>query len=462
MPAVADESKVTANVESTVQTPSNGPKTPKYHDLFSQVWEGDAVLVSDSSTDKLGHNEAWCYNRIVTPASLCLVFLDFAFFIAGQQVTHEHLARQPAEEPPTWILDGDAVFVVLFVLDILVRTVVTRRWRNLKGNGAGRLYFDSTVTFLGVLDVILRASKAHIQIAGLRFLRFFRIIRLVRIARAIQTLGQRSRWILEVLLFLESMARSTLPLVTIVFVLFLLGLLSAMCLSSMLAASLSSGEDLTTDADMMTLYGSLWQTYFTLYTAITDGADWRQLLLPLEKLNWWYSIAFSLFIAFVRFGALNFVSAVVFVNVLRHRDSLLMRESFMHQERDQTTLCELRELFRSSGKERGGRMTEKTCRQVLEGEGATHLNALGLTFAKVMGLFRMLEKDNQNRKDVDEFIFLVANSKGDPALLLAAMMRCESTRIACRVEEVHKLAEARFAQILQEDPDVLSGRRRLS
>merc|ERR1712008_570338 len=123
---------------------------------------------------------------------------------------------------------------------------------------------------------ILRASDAHIQIAGLRFLRFFRIIRLVRIARAMQTLGQRSRWILEVLLFLESIARSMLPLVTIVFVLFLQGLLLAMCLSSMIAATLSSGEDLT-DTDLMTLYGSLWHTYFTLNTAITDGADWRQL-----------------------------------------------------------------------------------------------------------------------------------------------------------------------------------------
>lgn len=227
----------------------------------------------------------------------------------------------------------------------------------------------------------------------------------------------------------------------------------------MIVASLAGDKDPLVDLNLMKWYGSLWETYFTLFTAITDGSDWRQLLVPLEKLSWFYSCVYSIYIAFMKLGAFNVIAAVLIVYVMRHRDCLLQRETFMNQERDHETLKELRELFRLSKKERHGRITEKTCRQVLEDQqGMKRLATLGMTVARVMGLFKMLEADTQNRRDVDELLFLISNSKGEPALMLAAMMRCECTRIVVRVDKLLRLAETRFAQVLQEDPDVLRGK----
>jgi len=345
------------------------------------------------------------------------------------------------------------------VLDILLRVVVSKQWRNPCGNGIGRLCFDAIVTAISVLDVILRACASPVHVAGMRFLRFVRLVRLVRMTRAVKTLSQRSRWLFEVFLLLECFAQFLLPVITMLSILFVLGLMVAMVFSQMVIASLASTKDPSPDLDLERLYGSLWETYFTLFTAITGGAEWRQLLVPLDALSGWYRCAFAVLIAFMKFGALNIVAAVLVVYVWRHRDSLLQRETFMNQECDEKKLQALRDIFRSSKKERNGRVTEKSCWLVLEGEGKKHLDALDLSVPTVMGLFRMLERDAQNRTDIDEFLFLIGYSKGDPALLLAAMLRCESTRIMHRVDKVLKLAENRFAQLLQEDPDVLSGGR---
>jgi len=160
----------------------------------------------------------------------------------------------------------------------------------------------------------------------------------------------------------------------------------------------------------------------------------------------------------MKFGALNIVTAVVFVFVLRQRDSLLQRETLMNQEEDQVTFDELREVFRSSKKERGGKITERACRQVLESKGITHLETLGLTVAKVMGLFNMMEADAHHRKDVDEFLFLLAHSRGDPTLMLASIVKHENARVLNRIDKMTKMVEIRFAQVLQEDAQVLAGR----
>jgi len=53
----------------------------------------------------------------------------------------------------------------------------------------------------------------------------------------------------------------------------------------------------------------------------------------------------------------------------------------------------------------------------------------------------MLEADQHRRKDVDEFLFVLMNSKGDSTTRLAATMKHESGRILHKVEELLKLTE---------------------
>jgi len=211
----------------------------------------------------------------------------------------------------------------------------------------------------------------------------------------------------------------------------------------MIVASLTTIKEPLLDMDLAKYYGSLSDTYFTLVTAMTGGAEWTRLLVPLEAFSFWYSCAFPLLIGFMKIGALNIVAAIVFVYVLRHRDSLLQRVAFMNQERDQETLAELRCLFKASGKEHHGRITEKTCRQVLEGQGMKHLKTLGLTVEKAIGLFRMMDKDAEKRKDVEGFIFLLSHAKGDSTLMLSAMMRWETNRIVHHIDKALTLVETR-------------------
>jgi len=295
----------------------------------------------------------------------------------------------------------------------------------------------------------LRARNATVLVAGTRSLRVLRIIRVVKLKNTLETLGQRSRWLFEVLLVLDCMVHSLLPLVTMLFVLFLLGLLFATVFSRMIVSSLAGGNELFPDMEVVRLYGSLWDTYFTLFTAITAGAEWSQLIVPLEAFSSWYRCAFSFFVAFMKFGVFNIVAAVLFVYVMHRRDTLLEMEKGINQERDKQTLDELREVFWLSKKVRSGRVTEKSCCELLEGPGVKHLDTLGLTVDKAMGLFRMLEEDSHKRKDVYEFLSLLAISNGDPSLMLAAMMKCETTRVLHQVGKLAKFLKEDSAVIRQ-------------
>jgi len=466
-------SKARSNL--SVDFESQGPPTPSIPvfeaeeaTLSTMVAGGDSKVtnfqvahtmpdVTQISPDPGYERRKWWYYQIIKPVSMFLVVLDFIFFIVGLQVTLDHYMRQPAEQLPPWILQGDIFFAICFVLDLFLRNYVSKKSLHPCEPGVGQLYLDIIVTTLCSVDVILRATKAPVEIADLRFLRFIRVIRLFRISRVVQTLGRSSRWVFEVMLLFECIRTSLIPLATIFFLVFILGLLLTMALAQVIVSSLAGVKEFLPHRDLERFYGSLWDTYFTLVTAIIGGAEWRELLAPLDEFSTWYRFAFSLLVGFMKVGALNIVAAVLFVYVLHHRESLLQREAFMHQERDRETLKELRDLFRASQKEKQGKVTEKTCLRVLEGQGIKHLKALGLTVAKGMGLFRMMDGDKYHRKDVEEFLLLLAHSNGDHDLMLSAMVRCESNRILHKIDRVLKLAETRFAQILHEDPQVLSG-----
>jgi len=421
----------------------SGPRLSEilaHDDLRPKFVHVTTVDASDHSNVLHGVH-AWrtqCYARMIRPASLLLVCLDFAFLLGGLHATMDHLMQQRAGPLPPWILVGDVGFVSGFVLEVILRFWMTERWRQPFGRGASSLYFDAAVTAVSLLEVVFRISNPPLTFASLRFLRILRVVHLLR-----HLLSHHSKYFWELLLLMECMGESWRPLLSMVVVLFFLLLLWAMGLSQMIIASLTrdAGAGVLRDANIVRLYGSLGNTLFTLFLAITGGAEWGELLAPLEALSWWYRFGGSLFIASMRFSAPSIIAAVIYCFVTRYRDRLLQREAWMDQERDKQTIENLRRLFLSTKKEVRGRITEKTCRQVLQNEGATCLSALGVHFTPAMSLFQMMETDQHHRKDVEEFLFVLMNSKGDSTTRLAATMKHESGRILHKVEELLRLTE---------------------
>jgi len=281
------------------------------------------------------------------------------------------------------------------------------------------------------LEVICRISNLPPIFASLRF---FRILRVVSLLKHVH--GKRAKYFRELLLLIELITESVRPLLSTVVVVFFLLLLWAMGLSQMIIASLTQdgGAGSLGDSDIVRLYGSLGNTIFTLFLAITGGAEWGQLLAPLESFSWWYRLAGSLFIMSMRLSTLPIIAAVVFCFVLRYRDRLLERDAWMDIQKDKQTIDKLRQIFRSARKTIGGRITEKTCMHILQNEGANHLSALGMKLTPAMRLFHMLEADQNRRKDVEEFLFVLMHSRGDSTTRLVATMKHETAKIMRKVE----------------------------
>jgi len=265
----------------------------------------------------------------------------------------------------------------------------------------------------------------------------------------------------ELALVLRCLAHSLVQFLSTLAVLFFLLLLAAMWLSQMIIVSLTwYGQDgavhdgAVHDEDLTRLYGSPWIIFFTLFSAITGGAEWGQLLAPLEGLSWWYRVAATVFISFMTIAALNIATAVVVSFCLRIRDHLQQKESWMSQGRDQRVIDQLRDLFNT--KDRDGKISKRDCEKILRGRGSAHLKALDIDCDRAMNLFHILDADKNDRSDIEEFLFILKNYQNNASTMLCATVKHESTRILYQIEKLDRLIKQRFSMVFQENPDVMS------
>jgi len=151
-------------------------------------------------------------------------------------------------------------------------------------------------------------------------------------------------------------------------------------------------------------YGNLWVTMFSLFLAISNGADWKQLAEPLGKIHWGFELMFSFYVLFVFIGVLNVLTSSF---VERAREfSRLDRDLATQGElaSQEAFLAEVRTIFEEVDDEEAGRITWQKFRDYLKSDQAQAFFATQqLDTSDAARLFSLLEQDEEGAVNIEEF-----------------------------------------------------------
>jgi hypothetical protein len=278
-------------------------------------------------------------------------------------------------------------------------------------------------------------------------LSYLRVLRIIRVLRATQSF-QVVAWPRGIRLILDSVSASFFSVfwVILVFVFFLY--LVALGLTQLVEVHIELVNFDTVDREVLDLYGSVSDTMFTLLMAVSGGAQWRDLLRPLESIRLdYYRTTFSACVVALTFGVLNLLLAVIIeiVNDLTARD----RERVLSSQavRDQAVVKELRDILMDAHTWQDGKISQAGFSKVLHGAGADCLATLGLEVPTAKGLFCMLDADNNGRVRIEELACSIMQLKSNPAGLHVATVMYESKKILMRVDALSQQLQHKFARL---------------
>jgi len=188
--------------------------------------------------------------------------------------------------------------------------------------------FDLCIIVLSAIAVVCSACNVVFPLGNLSYLR---VIRIVRVVRAVKILHVTA-WGREVRLILDFVAHSTYPVTCLLVYLFIFVYLVALGLTQLVDMVDLGSSDFDRET-VFALYGSVWDTMFTLVMAISGGAAWRELLAPLESIDFgYYRLVFACFVSGLTFGILNLVLAsimnIMHVFTVLNHDQVLCQRAF--------------------------------------------------------------------------------------------------------------------------------------
>mmetsp|Transcript_2513 Transcript_2513/g.5039 ORF Transcript_2513/g.5039 Transcript_2513/m.5039 type:complete len:313 (-) Transcript_2513:7-945(-) len=163
------------------------------------------------------------------------------------------------------------------------------------------------------------------------------------------------------------------------------------------------------DTDMQAIqlwYGGLGVAMLTIFRSISGGAEWAEVAEPIMKINpHMYITVWVSFIGFLIFGVLNILTGIfcdAAMKAAQENEALLMQE--MKEEREHSCFL-LQEVFDEVDVDGSGFITREEFVEILCNPAAqAQFQILEISPNECEGLFDLLDVDDSNTVDVNEFM----------------------------------------------------------
>lgn len=157
--------------------------------------------------------------------------------------------------------------------------------------------------------------------------------------------------------------------------------------------------------ELVDQFGSVPKAMLTLFMAITGGNDWSVYFDPVLQFSRITAICFLLYIGLMLFAILNVITGIFVECTTKNAaaDSAhTMAVAF--DEEDSTIKKDLKELLDGCVTHQG-RLSFADVRDCLcEDSVQQQIHSLGLHVGKVLGLFKLLDRDGTDTVEINEFI----------------------------------------------------------
>jgi len=422
------ESRRTEKVDSIMS------KTMSRHrSQFNQKFMEADGLNADDAKSKLirklkSHTEEWKDAAKLMRTRKCLrhFVLSSHFNIASCAIVVLHAIVIGVEvqyeatylETTSILVTIGIIFNVWYCFELILRlsakgvsffTDDERRW-NALDCGLTMISLSELVQL--VLESVSGGDKGSKTLVGGRVLRLMRAIRLVRIIRVGRVL-QNFR---ELYKMVFSIASAGYTFVWAVVALGVFTYIFAVCLTQATADEMTHADyaQKQVNEDLKISFGNLWAAWMTLFSAISGGQNWGELLLPLSELEWIYTALYLFYVTFTTFGVLNVVTSVFVDSAMQ--TSQHYRELAVLEEQAQIKVLQkqLENLFKEIDLDHNGQISVEELTSFLElDECSSYFSALGISTADARIFFKLMDQDNDGAVEKAEFFDCCTKLKGE-------------------------------------------------
>mmetsp|Transcript_112999 Transcript_112999/g.282893 ORF Transcript_112999/g.282893 Transcript_112999/m.282893 type:complete len:270 (+) Transcript_112999:3-812(+) len=156
---------------------------------------------------------------------------------------------------------------------------------------------------------------------------------------------------------------------------------------------------------MNNMYGSLWESMFTLFKCISGGVSWGEAAEPLLLINLLYFMVFISFIFFAIFSFVNIVTGVFVDSAIqtaeRDRSIVTEKKRLQKQALIDNLLCLLEEI----DKDGSGCLTVEELQRAFRSEQIiNYFAALSIEPRDIQSLVCLLDEDGNGKIDIVEFV----------------------------------------------------------
>lgn len=392
-----------------------------------------------TSLDLLWQKGKWHYAqglcRRIVESPIFEAVLSVVIFVNAITIGIEaDMSIQNDEEEMTWSLIVEVLFLVIYILELIIR-LVANKWRCFRDPWFIFDFVLVTVSLLGqVIGAVASFPAVIQQVLILRALRLLRVIRALRMIKQM-----RGVWrLVSGLLTSCNTMMSTLALLSLVLYIFaVLGI-------EMIAKDDTLQADVVTNRIIQENFSSLFVIMMTLSQLVTMDSI-ASIYIPLIKKKPELSSYFIALVIIVSIALMNLVTAVLVEGALDHARQEKEEDVKLSNSKFREMIPQLQSLFESLDTDKSGEL-QRTEIEAAEREKRAEIPADILDKASVASmteLFEKLDVDKSGSLKSAEFIegcmniFLLEIPVRD--LMMMKMIRLVRSGVAHIEDEIRDL-----------------------
>jgi hypothetical protein len=272
-----------------------------------------------------------------------------------------------------------------------------------------------------------------------RLARAFRLHRIIRFVSALRTL------VYSILATLRSLLWAMVLLGMIIYV---FGLAFTMEALDFMEHKDPQGEHSHLIRELSSAWGSLDNSMFTLFQAISGGVSWRDVVWPLERISLLPAVLFTIYIAFVYFAVLNVVTGVFCSSAIEttQRNPDLVARTIIDKRRACSE--KLQALFGAIDDDDSGLITIDELELIAEDDMVkAYFQALEIDFRDAWTLFKLIDTGKDGVIKREDFLKGCEKLRGGATSMEMAEIGYDMKKLSRQVEGMQKLFKKDTAEV---------------
>jgi hypothetical protein len=331
------------------------------------------------------------FARVVThkafqALTVSMVILNVLWIAFETQTRLTNLLQDVNYTDPYWYAYVSNTFAFIFFLELVVR-MSALRWSFL---------FASDWRW-NLFDILMVLSTGFDLVSGvdMRFTRVIRVARMTRVLRIVRVL----RFFHDLKAIAVAMFCSGGTLFSAIVMILLILLLFAMLFMQAASSHISDYQYIPNGLDDR--FGSIDDSMVSLFYAISGGADWGDITIPINEIGWVYRLIFILYVTSMIFGVTNILIGI-FCNVALAGTGLDRDLAVQDQQSQMTSfLVTCKEIYEEMEPSPGAGVSWEDFQRAMSDEQMkTFLMSRGLNVLDVRELFELIDELDENPNEM--------------------------------------------------------------